>query len=46
MTEKPFHRSDVHKQKFKKNVAVGFILLGFIALIFAITVVKLHLNAG
>lgn len=41
---KPLHHSPVHKAKFKKNLAVLGILVGLIALIFAISIIKMHIN--
>ncbi len=38
---KPFHKSELHKQKLKKNIAVAGMILGFIALIWVITMIKI-----
>ncbi|MEM7650749.1 MAG: hypothetical protein AAF204_01545 [Pseudomonadota bacterium] len=38
---KPLHKTDLHKKKLKKNLAVLGMILGFIALIWAITMIKI-----
>lgn len=34
--------SELHKRRLGRNVFVGVILLGFVALVFAVTMVKLQ----
>lgn len=41
MPPKDLHRSDLHKKKFKKNLAVLGIVLGTIAILWAITMIKI-----
>jgi hypothetical protein len=38
--------SPLHKAKFKKNIAVAAGILGFIALFWVITMLKIAQNAG
>ncbi len=38
--------SGLHKKKFRKNLAVGLGLLGFIALFWIITMVKIAAQGG
>ncbi len=38
---KSFHKSDIHKKKLKKNLAVLGMIVGFIAIIWAITMIKI-----
>lgn len=39
--DKVMPHSELHKQKFKKNLAVFLIILGLIAALFALTVVRM-----
>jgi hypothetical protein len=32
---------DLHRRRFSRNLGVGLVLAGFVALVFALTVVKL-----
>lgn len=41
---KPFHRSDVHKKKLKKNLAVLGMIVGFCVVILAVTMIKISGN--
>lgn len=41
MPRNKIHNSPVHKAKFKKNLTVLAILVGFIALIWIITIIKI-----
>lgn len=36
--------SEVHKRKFKKNLAVLGLIIGFIALIWSVTMIKIAAN--
>jgi len=38
---KSFHRSDVHKKKLKKNLAVLAMIAGFCAVIWIVTMIKI-----
>ncbi len=38
---KSFHRSEIHQKKLKKNLAVLAMVIGFIALIWVITMIKI-----
>ncbi len=38
MAFKPEH--EMHRRRFSRNLGVGVVLLGFVALVFALTVVK------
>lgn len=36
--------SDIHKRKFSKNMAVALAIVIFIAVIFYVTILKMHIN--
>jgi len=38
---KSFHKTELHQKKLKKNLTVLALILGFIALIWAITMIKI-----
>jgi hypothetical protein len=40
MTFRPDH--ELHKRRFGRNVGLGLTLVGFVALVFALTVVKIQ----
>lgn len=37
----PLHKTDTHKKKLKKNLAVMAMIVGFCALIWAITMIRI-----
>ena len=39
--KKPFHKTQLHKKKLKKNLAVLAMVIGFIAVIWAITMIRI-----
>lgn len=41
---KSFHRSEVHRRKLRKNVAVLALILGFCALVWIVTMIKIAGN--
>lgn len=44
MTFRPDH--DLHKRRFSRNVGLGVVLLAFVALVFALTIVKVSEGAA
>lgn len=38
---KPFHKSEAHRRKFKKNLAILAIIAGLCALIWIVTMIKI-----